>query len=102
MFAINPTILLITDATAFEMVWSVLTAAVGMATFAAFIQGYMFARLNIIERMITLVTALLFIQSDFATDAMAFSLFIIVIIFQIYEKDRKSTRLNSSHVSISY
>lgn len=92
MFAINPTILLITDATAFEMVWSVLTAAVGMATFAAFIQGYMFARLNIIERMTTLVTALLFIQSDFATDAMAFSLFIIVIIFQIYKKKRETAQ----------
>ncbi|MFC4986159.1 hypothetical protein ACFPFV_12935 [Salinicoccus siamensis] len=35
MFAINPTILLITDATVLEMAWAVLTAAIGMATFAS-------------------------------------------------------------------
>ncbi len=88
MFAINPTILLITEASAFEMVWSVVTAGIGMATFAAFIQGYMFARLNIVERVATVVTALLFIQSDFVTDAVAFSLFIIIVLFQMYKKKK--------------
>lgn len=61
MFAINPTILLITDASALEMAWAVLTA-VGMATFASFIQNFMFVKYSIFERIVAVITALLFIQ----------------------------------------
>ncbi|WP_411843356.1 TRAP transporter permease [Salinicoccus sp. HZC-1] len=90
MFAINPTILLITDASALEMTWAIITAAIGMATFASFIQNYMFAKYSIIERIAAAVTALLFIQSDLFTDSIAFGLFILLVVFQLYKK-RKQT-----------
>ncbi|WP_342388385.1 TRAP transporter permease [Salinicoccus bachuensis] len=88
MFAINPTILLITDATAIEMAWAVITAAIGMATFASFIQNYMFTRYSIIERVAAAATALLFIQSDFVTDGIAVGLFILLVLFQLYKRRR--------------
>lgn len=89
MFAINPTILLITDATALEMAWAVITAAIGMATFASFIQNYMFTPYSIIERVAAAATALLFIQSDFVTDGIAVGLFILLVLFQLYKRRRK-------------
>ncbi|WP_245608229.1 TRAP transporter permease [Salinicoccus luteus] len=91
MFAINPTILLITDATALEMTWAVITAAIGMATFASFIQNYMFTRYNIVERLAAVATALLFIQSDLLTDGIAVGLFILLVLFQLYKR-RKNKR----------
>ncbi|MBY8910790.1 TRAP transporter permease, partial [Salinicoccus roseus] len=91
MFAINPTILLITDATALEMVWAVITAAIGMATFASFIQNYMFTPYSIIERIAAVATALLFIQSDFVTDGIAIGLFVLLVLFQLYKR-RKNKR----------
>lgn len=91
MFAINPTILLITDATALEMVWAVMTAAIGMATFASFIQNYMFTPYSIIERIAAVATALLFIQSDFVTDGIAIGLFVLLVLFQLYKR-RKNKR----------
>ncbi|MCG7331504.1 TRAP transporter permease [Salinicoccus roseus] len=91
MFAINPTILLITDATALEMTWAVITAAIGMATFASFIQNYMFTPYSIIERIAAVATALLFIQSDFVTDGIAIGLFVLLVLFQLYKR-RKNKR----------
>ena len=91
MFAINPTILLITDATALEMLWAVITAAIGMATFASFIQNYMFTPYSIIERIAAVATALLFIQSDFVTDGIAIGLFVLLVLFQVYKR-RKNKR----------
>ena len=44
------------------MIWAIITAAVGMATFASFIQNFMFVKYNIIERIVAVITALLFIQ----------------------------------------
>ena len=88
MFAINPTILLITDASALEMVWAVITAAVGMATFGAFIQNFMLTKFNIAERVVAAVTALMFIQSDAVTDTVAIILFILLAGFQLYKKKR--------------
>lgn len=90
MFAINPTILLITEASALEMTWAIITAAIGMATFASFIQNYMFAKFSIIERITAVVTALLFIQSDLTTDAIALGLFIILVVFQLYKKRKQA------------
>lgn len=91
MFAINPTILLITDATALEMTWAVITATIGMATFASFIQNYMFTPYNIIERVAAVATALFFIQSDFVTDGIAIGLFVLLVLFQLYKR-RKNKR----------
>ncbi|MHC0551171.1 TRAP transporter permease [Salinicoccus sp. CNSTN-B1] len=89
MFAINPTILLITDATVLEMAWAVLTAAIGMATFASFIQNYMLTRYNIVERIVAVATALLFIQSSLMTDGVAIGLFILLVAFQYYKKKKQ-------------
>lgn len=97
MFAINPTILLITDASAMEMTWAIITAAIGMATFASFIQNYMLAKYNIIERITAVITALLFIQSDVITDAIAFSLFILLFAFQLYKKRKQPVQTARSN-----
>ncbi len=89
MFAINPTILLITDASALEMAWAILTAAIGMATFASFIQNFMFVKYSILERIIAVITALLFIQSDLVTDAIGFGLFVLLVMYQLYKKKKQ-------------
>src|SRR5699024_1001083 len=89
MFAINPTILLITDARAMEMIWAIMTAAVGMAMFASFIQNFMFVKYNIAERIIAVITALLFIESDLITDSICFALFILLVLYQLYKKKKR-------------
>ncbi|CEA01548.1 DctM-like transporters [Jeotgalicoccus saudimassiliensis] len=89
MFAINPTILLITDAGILEMIWAILTAAVGMATFASFIQNYMFVKYNIAERIIAVIAALLFIQSDLITDGIGLGLIALLVGYQLYKKKKQ-------------
>ena len=89
MFAITPTILLITDASALEMVWAIMTAAIGMATFASFIQNFMFVKYSILERILAVITALLFIQSDLVTDAIGFGLFVLLVTYQLYQKKKQ-------------
>ena len=90
MFAINPTILLITEAGPLEMIWAIITAAVGMATFASFIQNFMFVKYNIIERIVAVITALLFIQSDITTDVIGIGLFVLLVLYQLYKKKKQT------------
>ena len=90
MFAINPTILLITEAGPLEMIWAIITAAVGMATFASFIQNFMFVKYNIIERIVAVITALLFIQSDITTDVIGIGLFVLLVLYQLYKRKKQT------------
>ena len=72
------------------MIWAIITAAVGMATFASFIQNFMFVKYNIIERIVAVITALLFIQSDITTDVIGIGLFVLLVLYQLYKKKKQT------------
>src|SRR5699024_12682989 len=89
MFGISPTILLSTGGSEVDMVWAIMTAAVGMAMFASFIHNFMFVKYTIAERIIAVITALLFIQSDLISDSIGFGLFILLVLYQLYKKKKR-------------
>ncbi|UOQ84043.1 TRAP transporter permease [Gracilibacillus salinarum] len=68
VFTLNPTILLLTDVTWYQMVWAIFTATIGMIAFASFIQNWLIRRYYWYERLLALLTALLFIQNNLLTD----------------------------------
>lgn len=91
MFSVNPAMLLIVeDATTFDIVTAILSAMAGMFMFAGFIQNYMFERFGWIERILAPVAAILFIHSSFATDITALALFFVVIFIQIMKRRKKN------------
>lgn len=91
MFAVNPAMLLIVeDASTFDVITAILSAMAGMFMFAGFIQNYMFEKFGWIERIFAPVAAILFIHSSFATDITALALFFIVIFIQIMKRRKKN------------
>lgn len=100
MFAVNPAMLMIVeDATMFDIITAILSAMAGMFMFAGFIQNYMFEKFGWIERIFAPVSALLFIHSSFATDLMAVVLFAIVLLVQIFKRRRKNREKANDNVN---
>lgn len=91
MFAVNPAMLLIVeDASTFDVITAILSAMAGMFMFAGFIQNYMFEKFGWIERIFAPVAAILFIHSSFVTDVTALVLFAVVLIIQIMKRKKKN------------
>lgn len=91
MFAVNPAMLLIVeDASTFDVITAILSAMAGMFMFAGFIQNYMFEKFGWIERIFAPVSAILFIHSSFVTDVTALVLFAVVLIIQIMKRKKKN------------
>ena len=91
MFAINPAMLMIVeDATTFDIITGILSALAGMFMFAGFIQNHMFERFGWIERIFAPIAAVLFIHDSFVTDVTAISFFAVVIIVQIFKRRKKN------------
>lgn len=91
MFAVNPAMLMIVeDATTFDVITAILSAMAGMFMFAGFIQNYMFEKFGWIERVLAPISAILFIHSSLATDITALVLFVIVLAIQIIKRKKKN------------
>ncbi|WP_058305684.1 DUF3394 domain-containing protein [Gracilibacillus massiliensis] len=89
VFTLNPTILLLTDVTWYNMVWAIFTATIGMVAFASFIQNWLIRKYHWYERILALITALLFIQHNLLTDIIAVVTLTIIFILQFLLSRRK-------------
>lgn len=100
MFAINPAMLMIVeDATTFDIVTAIISAVAGMFMFAGFIQNYMFEKFGWIERIAAPISAILFIHDSFATDVSAVAFFAVVITVQIMKRKKKNREKQQNGVN---
>ncbi|MFS0724652.1 TRAP transporter permease [Paenibacillus sp. 1P07SE] len=68
-FVANPNLLLLETSTPwYTVLWSIVTATVGIVLFASFIQNWLIARYNGLERTMALISALTLIHSSWVTD----------------------------------
>lgn len=86
VFTLNPTILFLTDASWYEVIWAIITATIGMIAFASFIQNWLIHKYVWYERTIALLSALLFIQNNWITDVAGIVLLAVLLILQIIKK----------------
>jgi len=81
MFVLNPQLLMI-DANAMEITWSLITAVLGMIAIGAGIIGYWYQRLHWVLRVIAGITGLLLIYPEGNTDLFGVGLFVTLIAIQ--------------------
>ncbi|MGM8216132.1 TRAP transporter permease [Bacillaceae bacterium W0354] len=96
MFALNPTILFLTDANWLQVVWAIITATVGMIAFASFIQNWLIIKYRWWERIVALIIALMFIQVSWVTDVIAIVALLVLVAFQYYKKNSKHVDVNET------
>jgi TRAP transporter 4TM/12TM fusion protein len=65
---------------------AIITSSIGVIALSAGLQGYLFLRLNIIERIVLVVAGLLFIETRLVTDLAALLLFGTIIVIQYFQK----------------
>ncbi|MCD8511372.1 MAG: TRAP transporter large permease subunit [Bacillus sp. (in: Bacteria)] len=101
-FALNPTILLLTDYPWYTVAISILTALLGIIAFASFIQNWLFSGYNKVERFGALAAALLLVHFHWITDIVGAVLLVIIFTVQYlqsrYEKG-SGAKEEGSHAS---
>lgn len=96
MFIFEPSLLMI-DVNAGSLIWIVFTAISGMIAIGAGLIGYWYKKLNAIERIISLISGLMLMYPEGATDIVGLVIFIIMLAYQfIYlkrngDKDKPAT-----------
>lgn len=65
---------------------AITTSSIGVIALSAGLQGYLFSRLSIIQRILLVASGLLFIETRLVTDLIAVALFAIVIAIQYSQK----------------
>ncbi|MFA9457394.1 TRAP transporter permease [Halalkalibacter sp. AB-rgal2] len=103
VFTMNTAILLLPEQAGMyswlEIAQYIFTALVGILAFVMFIQNYLLVRLTIIERLLALVTALVFIHGSSMTDIIGVFLFGVLMVWQVMRK-RKSEVEKAHEVNI--
>ncbi|WP_080872238.1 TRAP transporter permease [Oceanobacillus timonensis] len=97
MFVLNPTLLMI-DATVFEIIFSFLTAILGMIAIGAGMIGYWYRKIKWFERILAVVTGLMLIYPEGYSDTIGFVLFAIQLVIQFMSRD-KNTQRSKAQVS---
>ncbi|WP_320129713.1 TRAP transporter permease [uncultured Sphaerochaeta sp.] len=69
---------------------AILTSSIGVIALSAGLQGYLFAKLNILERILIVIAGLLFIATNLVTDIIALLISATIIFIQYMQK--KNTR----------
>jgi TRAP transporter 4TM/12TM fusion protein len=88
IFIYSPQMLLI-DTTPLQVAQIVLTSVIGMFGLATGLEGWMFRKMHIIERLMTIAAGLLLIDPGLVTDLIGFALIAIVVVFQIVSRKRQ-------------
>lgn len=76
-----------------EVLWSLVTATIGVIALATAVQGFMLQKTNIIQRVLLLIAALGLIKPGLITDTLGISVLIIVFLWQRFQ--RNSVRAGS-------
>ncbi|BCV24515.1 TRAP transporter permease [Gelria sp. Kuro-4] len=87
IFVYSP-VLLLENATVLQVLWSVLTASVGVVSLGASVIGFMYDNLNKIQRLILFATALLLIDPGLLTDSVGIGLLLVIYLWQRRKKAR--------------
>jgi len=88
MFAFNPRLLLQGDF--LPVVIAVFTSFIGVGCLAAGAMGYLLSNLNIVQRIILILGAVLLIQPKYLTDTVGIGAAVLVLIWQILRPYKKS------------
>ncbi|HLR73599.1 MAG TPA: TRAP transporter permease [Pseudogracilibacillus sp.] len=88
MFVLEPALLMI-DTSFIELTFILITAIMGMIAIGAGMIGYWYMRLNIISRIIAVVTGLLLIYPGTYTDLIGVAIFVIMLFMQ-FLKNKKN------------
>ncbi|HHV57859.1 MAG TPA: TRAP transporter permease [Firmicutes bacterium] len=89
IFVYSP-VLLLENATVLQVLWSVLTASVGVVSLGASVIGFMYDNLNKIQRLILFATALLLIDPGLLTDSVGIGLLLVIYLWQRRKKARSA------------
>ncbi len=90
MFAYNPKMLFI-DAGVFDVVSIIITSFIGIYAVAAGMEGHMFVKLPVWQRLLTLAGGLMLIVPETITDIVGIALVILIIVIQkLSEKKQKA------------
>ena len=81
MFVYNPQLLL-ENVTILSGLQVVITSCIGVVLIAAFVEGYLFGRLNIVLRCVAMAGALLLIDSRAVTDVIGIAILAVIIVVQ--------------------
>jgi TRAP transporter 4TM/12TM fusion protein len=87
IFVYSP-VLLLENATVLQVLWSVLTASVGVVSLGASVIGFMYDNLNKMQRLILFATALLLIDPGLLTDSVGIGLLLVIYLWQRRKKAR--------------
>ena len=93
VFALNPSLLLV-GSTPLQVVSVTITAFIGMFGVASAVEGYLFANMNPIIRIIALAGGMMLIIPGIATDIAGISLVALVFVFQKI-RSKKANSANS-------
>ena len=88
MFVFNPQILMI-NTTFVEVIPILITSLIGMFAVSAGLEGYVFRKCNIIERVLFIVAGLLSIYPEIYTDIIGIALIAVLVILQILTRKKK-------------
>lgn len=88
MFVLNPALLMI-DSTTTEIIFSLITAMLGMIALGAGLIGYWYRPVKWFERIIAIITGLLLIYPEGYSDTAGFVIFIIMLVIQFMTRDKK-------------
>ena len=87
VFAYSPTLLLI-DATVSEIALATITAIVGVLLLGVFSEGYFLREAGLVERGAAFVGAICLMTPGIPTDAAGFAVFVLILGWQKFGKDR--------------
>lgn len=87
-FLDNPILLLGTSANTPLLLTlrAIATSSIGVIALSAGLQGYLFARLNAVEKALLVIAGLLFIETKLITDLIAVAIFTAIMAIQIIQK----------------
>jgi TRAP-type uncharacterized transport system fused permease subunit len=97
IFAYSPDMLIVTsEAPWYEIVWLVITAILGIFIVSAGMEGYMFVKMPVWERIIALAGGLLLIIPGIPTDIVGVALIVLLFVLQLLSKKKNSPPVEES------
>lgn len=92
MFVYNQGLLL-DGVTLLSGIWILITSVIGVFLISVAAEGYLFAKVPILVRLVSAVTALLLINSSFITDVVGLALCAAVVLFQVANAKRQGLKI---------
>lgn len=99
-FVLNPMLILQDDTAAwFQIALSIGTAFIGIVAWSTFIQNYLFTRYGWSERILAVLSAFALLNNIWWTDLIGFGLFGIIILLQLWKRNRDQGQGTELHTA---